>query len=178
LYATIRAAGDAADFAPRLRAIVADIDRNVPVYDVSTLDAYMADDMAGDTALGGLLAIFGALALGLAAIGVFGVMSLTVALRTREIGVRLAIGARPPQVLAMVLARTLTLTGLGVIVGLVMAGGLSGLLRSFLYDLSPLDPAVYGAGGLFLLAVAAAAALLPALRAARIDPMRTLREEN
>ena len=178
LYATIRAAGDAADFAPRLRAIVADIDRNVPVYDVSTLDAYMADDMAGDTALGGLLAIFGALALGLAAIGVFGVMSLTVALRTREIGVRLAIGARPPQVLVMVLARTLALTGLGVIIGLVMAGGLSGLLRSFLYDLSPLDPAVYGGGGLFLLAVATAAALLPALRAARIDPIRTLREEN
>jgi ABC-type antimicrobial peptide transport system permease subunit len=78
----------------------------------------------------------------------------------------------------MVLARALALTGLGVIIGLVMAGGLSGLLRSFLYDLSPLDPAVYGGGGLFLLAVAAAAALLPALRAARIDPMRTLREEN
>jgi predicted permease len=177
LYATVRTTTDAAAFTPALRRIIADIDRNVPMYDVSTLEAYQSEDMSGDTALGGLLTIFGCLALGLAAIGVFGVMSLLVAQRTREIGVRLAIGARPPQVLAMVLGRTLALAGAGVAIGLVAAGGLSRVLTAFLYDLSPLNPVVYAGAGAFLLTVAAGAALLPAVRAARIDPMRTLREE-
>jgi putative ABC transport system permease protein len=177
LYAVVRTTSDAAAFTPVLRRIIADADRNVPMSDVATLEAYKSADMSGDTALSGLLTIFGGVALGLAAIGVFGVMSLLVAQRTREIGVRLAIGARPPQVLGMVLGRTLALAGAGVAFGLVAAGALSRVLTAFLYDLSPLNPVVYAGAAAFLLAVAAGAALIPAMRAARIDPMRTLREE-
>lgn len=177
LFVAVRTNRDAAAFAPALRSVVAGVNHNAPLYQVATLKGYVSDNLANDTALGGLLTIFGAIALGLAAIGVFGVMSLIVTQRTREIGVRLAIGARPPQVISMVLGRTFALAGAGAVIGLFAAAALARLLGSLLYELDPLSPAVYGAASLFLLAVSAAAALVPATRAARIDPMKTLREE-
>jgi ABC-type antimicrobial peptide transport system permease subunit len=141
------------------------------------LDEYVSVDLAAERALAGLLSAMGSLALGLAAIGVFGVMSLVVRARTREIGVRLAIGARPFQVLRMILGRTLVLAGAGTLLGLAAAAALARLLETFLFEMSPFDLRVYAGAAAFLLAIAAAAAMLPALRAAGVDPMRTLRQE-
>jgi putative ABC transport system permease protein len=177
LYLSVRTLDDAAAFAPVLRSVVRDVDASAPVSRLRPFDEYVARDLAAERALGGLLSAMGTLALGLAAIGVFGVMSLVVRARTREIGVRLALGARPFQVLSMVLGRTLVLAGAGTLLGFAAAATLARLLETFLFEMSPFDVRVYAGAAAFLLAIAAAAALLPALRAAGVDPMRTLRQE-
>jgi putative ABC transport system permease protein len=176
LFVAVRTAGDPAAFARPLQDIVQSIDRNVPLSDIRTIREYMSSDLESDRALSVLLGAFGSLALGLAAVGVFGVMSLVVAMRTREIGVRLAIGARPRQIMRLVLGRTLLLATTGTVLGLAAAMALSRLLASFLYEISPLDAPVYLAAGVCLIGVAGLAALLPALRATRIDPVRTLQD--
>jgi putative ABC transport system permease protein len=177
LFVAVRTTGDAASFAPRLRQIVREMDPQVPVSRLRTFETYIAEDLATERALSGLLAALGALALGLSAIGVFGVMSLIVAARKREIGVRLAIGARPVQVSVMILGRTLALAAAGAAIGLPAAAALARVMRAFLFEMSPFDARVYGGAAAFLLAVAALAALIPALRAASVDPMTTLRQE-
>jgi ABC-type antimicrobial peptide transport system permease subunit len=177
LFIAVRTTAGADEFGGRLRSIVQDIDRNAPVGEVRSLDSYIGDDLAEERALGGLLSAFGLLALGLAGVGVFGVMSLLVGARLPEIGVRLAMGALPMQVLRMVVGRTLLLAGAGTAIGLLAAGGLSGLMRAFLYETGPLDARVYAGSAAFLLVVAACAALAPALRAARVDPVSILRRE-
>jgi putative ABC transport system permease protein len=176
LFVAVRTAADPAAFASPLLDIVRSIDRNVPLSDVRTIREYVASDLQSDRALSVLLGAFGSLALGLAAVGVFGVMSLVVAMRTREIGVRLAIGARPRQIMRLVLGRTLLLAATGTMIGLAAAVALSRLLASFLYEVSPLDSRIYLAAGACLIGVAGLAALLPALRATRIDPVRTLQD--
>jgi putative ABC transport system permease protein len=176
LSIAVRTTGDPSSFAGRFREIVQSIDRDVPISGVSTMDAYVAYDLRTDRAMRGVLGTFGGLALGLAAIGVFGVMSLIVAMRTREIGVRVAIGAEPGRIVRLVLGRTMFLSALGTAIGLAAAAALSGLLGSFLYEVSPLEPGVYAVASLALLVLTMLASLVPALRATRIDPVTALQD--
>jgi predicted permease len=124
-----------------------------------------------------LLGAFAALALLLACVGIYGVMAYLVSQRTQEIGIRMALGARRGDVLGLVLWRGARLTLIGAAIGLCSAMALTRLMRSLLFDVSPTDPIVLGSVSLLLIAVALAACLIPARRAASIDPMRALRTE-
>jgi putative ABC transport system permease protein len=124
-----------------------------------------------------LLAVFAALSLLLASVGLFGVLSYIVAQRTSEIGIRIALGAQREQVLRRVLLDGLRPALLGLLFGLVASVGAARLMRSMLYGTQPLDPAVFVAVAVTLLLVAAAACMVPAWRASRLDPMQALRTE-
>ena len=124
-----------------------------------------------------LLTAFGAIAVTLSAIGLYGVLAFIVAQRRREIGVRMALGARPGDVVADVLAQGLRLTAIGVVVGLVLAIATTRLINSLLFATSPTDMLTFAAVSSLLVVVAAAASLLPALRASRVDPLIALRDE-
>jgi ABC-type antimicrobial peptide transport system permease subunit len=124
-----------------------------------------------------IVVAFGALALGLAAIGVYGVMSLVVSERTREVGVRLALGAQPSELLTMILGQAAKLAGIGVALGVIAAAMIMPLLDSQLYGVRASDPATFLAVPAMLLAIAALAALVPARKAMRVDPVTALRIE-
>jgi ABC-type antimicrobial peptide transport system permease subunit len=124
-----------------------------------------------------LLTLFGVLALALAGVGVYGVMAYGVNQRTRELGIRLALGARASSVQAMVLRQGLTLTATGLALGLVGAVALSRLLTTLVYRVSPSDPRVLGVAVLVLALVSVLACLIPAIRATRVDPIDALRSE-
>jgi ABC-type antimicrobial peptide transport system permease subunit len=125
----------------------------------------------------GFLSVFALIAVVLAAVGIFGVMSHAVAQRTREIGVRMALGARPRDVLGAVVGQGLRLTLLGLALGLVGSIALGRALRSLLYGVTPTDPATYAAVSLLLGGIALLACWVPARRATRVDPMQALRSE-
>ena len=122
-------------------------------------------------------AVFGLLALGLAAVGVYGVVSYAVTQRTREIGIRMALGARLAAVLGLVVRQGAGIAGTGIIVGLLAALGVSRLLGSLLYGVKPTDPLIFGGVAILLGAVALGASYLPARRAAKVDPLVALRAE-
>jgi ABC-type antimicrobial peptide transport system permease subunit len=124
-----------------------------------------------------LLGLFAALALTLATIGVYGVISLLVARRRREIGIRLALGARPAWILGMVVGRGMTLTAFGVITGVVAAAALTRVVANLLYGVTRLDPLTFAAVPVALTSVALLACVIPARRAARVSPNRRFREE-
>ena len=124
-----------------------------------------------------LTAIFGALALALAAIGLYGLMSYSVALRTREIGVRLALGARPARVVRMVLGNALRMVGLGVIIGLPLAWMASRAIARLMYGVTPTDPVTIAAAVAILGSVGLASAAIPARRAAAVDPVTSIHVE-
>ncbi|MFT4115060.1 FtsX-like permease family protein, partial [Silvibacterium sp.] len=124
-----------------------------------------------------LTAAFGLLALVLASIGIYGVMAYTVARRTQEIGIRVALGARAGQILSMVLGETSRMTILGVIAGLGAAFGLTRLVKEMLYGVKPYDPVTLAGSAALLCLVALLAGFTPARRASRVDPMKALRHE-
>ena len=160
-----------------LRALVKSLDPGVPVFQVRTLEQQLSGSLAfqrlGTTLLNG----FGALTLSLAALGLYGVLACTVSRRTREIGVRVALGAQRADIVWLVLRQGFRLVALGIIFGLGGALAGTGLLRSQLFGVGSLDPLVFSAVTLLLLVVAALAAWLPARRATKIDPMVALRTE-
>jgi predicted permease len=162
---------------PPVGQALASLSPDVPVTDLLPMQDYVDAGLAGNRALVQLLGTFGAIALMLASIGIFGVMSYTVAQRTREIGVRIALGATRAQVLGWVTGRALVLCGLGVAAGSVIAAGLSRVLTRLLYNVSPLDMRIYVGVAFVLLVAALAAAILPARRAAGVDPIEALRGE-
>jgi ABC-type antimicrobial peptide transport system permease subunit len=124
-----------------------------------------------------LLGAFAALALLLAAVGIYGVLAYNVAQRTHEIGIRMALGAQAADVLRMILRRTMVLTGTGVVIGIAGALAVTRVLTKFLFGVTPTDPLTFVAVALTLVAAALAAGLIPARRAMRVDPMIALRHE-
>jgi predicted permease len=174
---TLRTARDPSMLARQLRAAVWSVDREQPVTHVLTMSELAAESVAfrrmGMMLAGG----FGLLALTLAAIGIYGVLSYSVSRRTREIGVRVALGATRRDVAALVVRESLTMTTVGIVIGLAAAAGLTRFLASILFEVQPGDPRTYAAAGAVLVAVALVATWLPARRAASVDPLIALRAE-
>jgi putative ABC transport system permease protein len=160
-----------------VRREVAAIDPEQPIYGVQTFDEIVADSFGQPRFRATLLGGFGLLALGLAAIGIYGVMAYSVAQRTREIGIRMALGAAGGDVLRLVLRQALRLSVVAVAAGLAASVVLARGLASLLYGVRPIDPATFGGVALLLFAVAALAAWIPARRAARVDPIDALRNQ-
>jgi len=160
-----------------VRAAVSEMDRGLPVADAVTMYHHITEMMADRRYPAFVLGLFAALALTLAAVGIYGVLSYTVGQRTREIGVRLALGARPADVLRTVLGDGLRLTFIGIALGATAAGLAAGALGKLLYDVRPLDPVTFASVTLVLVGVALLAMAAPARRAARVDPMVALRYE-
>ncbi len=167
----------AATLAPELRAAAASVDRGQPVFEVDSMTSLIDQSIATPQTTFWLLALFGLAALVLAAVGVYGVIAFSVAQRTREIGIRMALGARAGDVLRAVLGQGLALALAGVLAGWAGAWALTRFLASLLYQVRPADPRTFAAAAGVLALVALAAAYVPARRAARIDPLQALRNE-
>jgi predicted permease len=169
--------GDPAALANALRNAVAEMDHDVPVYGVKTLDEVIYKAAATPRFQTFLLASFAGLALALAAIGLYGVLSYMVAQRSREIGVRIALGARRSDVLSLVLRRGLRLALLGIAIGLAASALLTDYMSAMLYQVQPFDPATFAIVSAILLVVSLVASGGPAYRATRVDPMNVLRDQ-
>jgi putative ABC transport system permease protein len=173
----IRTEGDPMSLAPAVRAAVASVDKNVPLFGVETLDATLASEVASQRFSMALLVGFAALALLLSAIGIYGVMAYAVGQRTHEIGIRLALGAVPGNVLRMILLQGAKLAIFGVVIGLGAGFALTRLLSSMLFEVKPTDPLTFAAGALILFAAALSACWIPARRATKVSPLVALRYE-
>jgi predicted permease len=160
-----------------LQRAVASVNPTLPVADVKTLESVYDRSLARTTLTLVLLAIAGAMALLLGVIGLYGVISYSVSQRTREIGIRLALGVPLPDLTRMFVRYGMTLSAIGAACGLTAAWALTRLMKAVLYDVSPLDPLTYGAVSAGLILVAALASYLPARKAASVDPAQTLRAE-
>ena len=159
------------------RQAIHELDPNVPMAKVSTLATLTSTAMAKDRFSMLLVGFFGVLALFLATVGIYGVISYSVGQRTREIGIRMALGAQRGKVFGMVLRQGLKLAAFGIAIGALAALGVGRMLRGFLYGVHAADPLTFVSVAIFLAVVAVAASFLPARRAAKIDPMRALRYE-
>ena len=162
---------------PELKRAIAAIDPNIPVAKISTLEELVAGSLVDRRYQLLLLGLFALLALVLASVGIFGVLSYSANQRTHEIGIRLALGARPDHIFRMVLGQALGLTLMGVGLGLAGALALTRLLASLLFQITPTDPVTFAAVSLLLTVVALLACYVPARRATRVDPMTALRYE-
>lgn len=169
--------GDPLAIAPAARKALAALDPTLPLDAMQTYAQFTHERMTGMFQVAAMLGIDALIAMLLAAIGIFGVMANLVGERTREIGVRLAMGAQREDVLGMILRRAGWLTGTGVCIGLLLAFGLAHGVASLLYEVSPNDPAVFGSITAAITGIALLASWLPARRASRIDPMVALRDE-
>jgi predicted permease len=171
----IHAWGDPLALAGAVRGAIRDIDPNLPVSEVRTMDEVLDESTQSRRWTMALLASFAGLALVLALVGIYGVMSWTVAQRRREIGIRMALGARSTQVLANVIGYGLKLSMIGMAIGIAGAVALRRVLATLVFDESTADPLIYGAVAALMLAAALMACYLPARRASRIDPLAALR---
>jgi putative ABC transport system permease protein len=173
----VRTAGDPDGMRDAVRSAIAAVDPTQPVYNVKTLRALLDAALMTQATAMSMMTVFGVLALLLATIGIYGVVSYAVSQQTRELGVRLALGASPGDVLRLVLRRGLSLILLGTVIGGAGALGASRLLSDALYGVTPSDAPTYAAGATLLILVGAAACYLPARRAMRLDPVVILRAE-
>lgn len=173
----IRGTGGAEAMAPSLRAAIARADRGLAVTQVRTMDEIVSENVAGPRFRARLLGGFAAVALLLAAVGIFGVLAFSVSQRRREFGIRMAVGAQSSDVLGMVLGRGLKIAAGGIAAGLAGAALLARAASTLLFRVQALDGESYGFAAVLLAAVALAAGVVPAMRAAQVDPAVTLREE-
>ena len=172
----VRTDGDPMAMASAVREQIRALDPNLPLAQATPLKDVVSRSVARPRFYTSLLALFAAVALILSATGIFGVMSYAVAQQSKEIGIRMALGARAADVLRSIVGRALGLAGLGVIVGIIAALALGGIIRSQLFGVTIFDPATLGSVIAVLLVSAALASLLPATRAARIDPIKAFRD--
>jgi len=173
----VKTDGDPLALVPRIREEIRAIDRRVPLTDVRTLENVASAALAEPRFTTLVLTVFAGLALLLAAVGLYGVVSFVASRRSREIGVRIALGARASQVRWLVVRDGLMTSGAGVIAGLVVSVLATGVVASQLYGISRLDPAAFAVAPLVLLVVTALASYLPARRAARLNPVTALRND-
>jgi len=171
----VRVQGDPMRYANTVREAVWAVDRNQPVSAIMPMTQFVTDELASRQVLMQLLSFFAGLALLLAAIGLYGLLAYTVVQRMREIGVRIALGAQPRQILGATLGEGLRLVLAGLMAGAAGAWALTRVMRKLLYGVEATDPAVFGAAAILLVAVGLLACYLPARRAAAIDPMVALR---
>jgi predicted permease len=173
----VRTTTDPAAVTAGLRQAVAEMDKDQPLYEVRTMDSLVARSVARQRFSMTLIGVFAALAMLLAAVGIFSVMSSLVAQRSHEIGIRLALGAQPRDILSMVVRHGMTLALVGVGLGLAASFALTRLMSGLLYEVSAKDPVVYGGIAALLAAVALAACYVPARRATKVNPLIALRYE-
>lgn len=171
----VRTEGDPGALAGPARAELRALDQGLPMFEVKTMQMHLARALFPIRVAAVIVATLGGLALLLAALGLYGVMSYSVAQRTREIGVRMALGAPPEAILRLVLAQAARTAAIGLVIGLAAAGLLAQLIGDLLYGVSPLDPATYAGVSALLLAVALLASFVPARRATKLAPMVALR---
>jgi putative ABC transport system permease protein len=173
----VRTSGDPMSLVSALRNEVKAIDKDLPLSDVRTMEQLLAASTARSRFLAVLLAIFAALALTLACVGIYGVMSTTVSQRVREIGIRMALGARQADVVRMVVGQGMVLVGIGIAIGLTGALALTRLMSTLLFGVTATDPMTFASLAALLGVVALVACLVPALRATKVDPLLALRCE-
>jgi putative ABC transport system permease protein len=173
----VRAANDSASLENSIRNAVRELDPSLPVYNLWSMDELVSKSMVQPRFLALLLATFSGIALFLAAIGIYGVMAYSVAQRTQEIGVRMALGARPLHVLRLVIGQSLVMLLIGAAIGLAGAFALTRLMRTLLFEITATDPLTYVSVIGILTVVALLACYVPARRAAKVDPLIALRYE-
>jgi putative ABC transport system permease protein len=176
-YIAVRAGGDPRSMIPAIRAGVEAVDPDQPIYEIKTLDRVISESVVGLSYVAVIMGVLGLIALALAAMGVYGVMAYAVVERTHEIGVRLALGAQPQEILRLVLSRGMLLLALGTAIGLPISYALARVLASIIFGVSTTDAGIFSAITIFLAAIALAACYIPAQRAMRVDPMVALRYE-
>jgi len=173
----VRAAFDPRTLVSAVRGEVWAVDKDQPVTDIKSMDQYVADSASTRRFNASLLAIFASLALVLAGVGIYGLMSYGVTQRVHEIGIRMALGARRRDVIRLVVGRGMMLVLTGLVLGLAGSLALTRWMRSLLYEVSATDPLTFAVVSALLIGVALFASYIPASRAAKIDPMRALRSE-
>jgi ABC-type antimicrobial peptide transport system permease subunit len=173
----VRTSGDAGALVNSIREVVRAVEPNLPMFDVQSQVERAEEGLSQERLFAALSSFFGFLALALACIGLYGVMSYAVARRTNEIGIRMALGARSADVARMVMRDTMNLAVIGVVIGLGGALGATRFIKSMLFGVTATDPLTIALGVVLMLTVAALAGYLPARRAAQVDPMTALRYE-
>jgi putative ABC transport system permease protein len=173
----IRTSGEPTAQVSAVRSTLGSIDPNLAVYDVRSFDEILASSLGSRRFTMFLLAVFAGVALLLACVGLFGVMAYLVSQRTHEIGVRLALGARPGDVFRLVIGRGMALASVGSVLGLGGAWAIGRFLETMLYQVRPTDPITLASAPVVLLVVALLACYVPARRAMKVDPMVALRYE-
>ena len=174
---TLRTAGNPANFIPQIRSIVAQMDNNLPVNRVRTESQQIEEQLTTERLIAQLSSFFGILALLLSCIGLYGLLAYEVSRRTREIGIRMALGANANDVMRLVIGQGLVLAGTGAVVGIAAALGVTRFLQTLLFGVHSADPLTYVAVAFCLAAVALLACYIPARRATHVDPLVALRYE-
>jgi putative ABC transport system permease protein len=173
----VRTDVDPGSLAAAVRSAVWEIDRDQPVSNIQTMDDILADSLAQQRFSMLLLAIFAAVAMTLAGVGIYGVMSYSVAQRTHEIGIRMALGAQTSAVLKLAVGYGMKLVIVGIMIGLIAAFALTRVMSTLLFGVTATDPTTFTLISLLLIAVAALASYIPARRATRVNPITALRYE-
>lgn len=177
MHFEIRTSSDPMALVPSIRNAIAGLDRNIPLEDVKTQAIQLEESISRERCLASLASALGLLAVALTCIGLYGLMAYNISRRTREIGLRMAVGARPWDIVKPILREALLLAAMGLILGIPAAFGLAQFVRTVLYGVQPHDPATVAGVVALLTGVAVVAAWVPARRAAKVDPMAALRQE-
>jgi ABC-type antimicrobial peptide transport system permease subunit len=173
----VRSSADPETLAQQLRAEVQAFDANLPIFDIATLDEVVSERTFGFRIVAVLFTMLGGIALFLACVGIYSVMAFAVGARQREIGIRMALGARGPEIVGLVARTSMVQMTIGLVLGLVGAAGLTQLLSMFMYEVSASDPLTFLMVLVLLAITSVVAAVVPARRASNVDPLQALRSD-